>query len=284
MRAERKMEVKIYKPKSRLLEQYIECFYILKRESAEPEVTYYAFPSFFPTVGLNVNATHKPTGLSNFTVSHCPINKLATSLICQFENYGWIKYEEGPADEIVIYFKPLGLNAFLENALRHYVHSFIGDFQPFDDYRARMIDLFNIDKAVDRIQSLENYWLSKYKGFRHPFLHNVVEEIMTDEGSSSISETALKNGISRTTLIKHFDLHLCMTPSQFKKIVRFRSAMKRYRQKTTDESLTDISHGVEYFDQSHMIKDFKSLTKYPPKTFFSKISTFEDGYINWLFL
>jgi transcriptional regulator GlxA family with amidase domain len=93
-----------------------------------------------------------------------------------------------------------------------------------------------------------------------------------------------KYGISRTTINKHFDLHLCTTPSQFKKVFRFRNAMRRHRLKISAESLADISCDAEYFDQSHMIKDFKSLTSYAPKTFFSKISALEDGQINWLFL
>jgi AraC-like DNA-binding protein len=277
------MEISLYKPKSRLLGQYIECFYTLKRQAEDREVTYFAFPSIYPTIVLNSFANHKNPSLNNYIISHCPNNRLATSLVCQFEKYGWIKYQ-GLADEIVIYFKPLGINAFLEKNLRHYVQSFLVDFKPFDDYQSMMIDLFTFDNDIDRIQSLEAYWLSKHKGFQHPFLQNVVEEIMSDEGTSSISKIARKNKVSRTTLIKQFDIHLCTTPSLFKKVVRFRNAMKRYRQKAEDDYLVDISQDVEYFDQSHMIKDFKSLTNYSPKTFFAKISTSEDGYINWLFL
>ena len=276
------MKVKLYKPQNSLLQQYIECFYTLQRDAEDNSVTYRAFPSVFSMVCLN-SRENIELSEQNLIFTHCPASKLQTTLICDFKSSGWIRYE-GAADEIVIYFKPLGLNAFLEKDFNHYVHSFFVEFSPFDDYRSAMTEIFSIESDEVRIQTLENYWLSKHKGFEHPFLHSITDEIIDRNSSASLAETARKNGISRTTLNKHFDLHLCTTPSQFKKVVRFRNAMKRHRQKISAENLADISYDADYFDQSHMIKDFKSLTKHSPKIFFSKLSTLEDGQINWLFL
>lgn len=276
------MKVKLYKPQNELLQQYIECIYTFQRRPEETADIYMAFPNVFPMVCLNADSKVEFSE-TNISFSHCPQNKLETSLICDFEYSGWIKYE-GAADELVIYFKPLGINAFLEKNLRHYVTSFFVNFDPFDDYRPAMLEIFSLDDEKARIAALENYWLSKHKGFRHPFLSRVIDEISRTRGACSISETARKNGISRPTLNKHFDLHICMTPSQYKKVTRFRNAMACHRQKIAAENLTDISSGADYFDQSHMIKDFKALTRYSPKDFFSKISTLEDGHINWLFL
>lgn len=219
----------------------------------------------------------------NLTITHCPQSKPQSSLICDLKYSGWIRYA-GMTDEIVIYFKPLGINAFLEKDFKHYAPKYFSEFSPFDDYQAAITEIFSLDGDERRIRALEHYWLSKYTGFEHPFLHRVVSEIIGGGGASSISEIAQRIGISRPTLNKHFDRHLCTTPSQFKKIVRFRNAMKQHRQKIGTENLTDISSGADYFDQSHMVKDFKKLTTYSPKTFFSRISTLEDGQINWLFL
>lgn len=276
------MEIKVYKPQSFLLQQYIECFYTLKRNPNEKDIAYAAFPSIFSIICLNAEATLKSTGKGNLTFIHNPNNKLTTSLMCDYEHSGWVRYK-GAADEIVIYFKPLGINQFLEKPLRKYVNFFVVDFKPFDDYQQAIGDIFRIHNDDDRIRALENYWLSKHKGFEHALLHRVVAEMMQESPSSSISETAIRNGISRTTLVKHFNLHLCTTPSQFRKVIRFRSAMTLYRRKITERNLADISCDADYFDQSHMVKDFKTLTKYSPKEFFSKLSMLEDGHINWLF-
>jgi len=276
------MEIKVYRPANPTLKPFIECFYTLKRTPDEASVKYVAFPSIFSMVCLNAN-TEIEFANNNLVFANSRTNTLENTLICDFDYSGWIKYE-GAADEIVIYFKPLGLNAFLDKTLRSYVTSFFMRFEPYDDYKASMLEIFSVNDDEKRIEHLEDYWSSKLRGFDHPFLQNVVDKIMSEDFHGSISDLAARHGISRTTLIKHFDLHICTTPSQFKKIVRFRDAMKRHRNKIADQNLSGISHDADYFDQSHMIKDFKSLTKLSPKSFFSQISKIEDGQINWLFL
>lgn len=220
---------------------------------------------------------------NDMTVISCPDNPLETVLMCSFDKAGRVRYE-GETDEIVIYFKPLGINAFLVKDLRYYLRPPQGYFAPFEDYQSRMIEIFSLANGRERILALEDYWLGKLKGFQHPFLHDVIDEMLNKNSSSSISGMAQKNGISRTTLNKHFDLHLCTMPSRFRKVARFRNAIKRHQKKSSHENLTDISCCTEYFDQSHMIKDFKALTTYTPKTFFPRITNLENGQINWVFL
>jgi AraC-like DNA-binding protein len=40
---------------------------------------------------------------------------------------------------------------------------------------------------------------------------------------------------------------------------------------------------LNYFDQSHLVKEFKELTGFSPKTFFKQISPLENGTIQWMF-
>lgn len=276
------MEVRLYKPQNSLLNEFVECFYTLKRAAGESSVIYAAFPSVYAMICLNANASVEFFE-NNLTIAHCPNNIVETSLIIDFDYPGLNKYE-GATDEIVVYFKPLGLNAFLEHDLRHYVRANFVHFAPFNDYEAAMTKIFSLKDDPDRIQALEEYWLSKLKGFRHPFLPAVVDEMMSDGASISITALVQRHGISRMTLNKHFDRHLCATPSQFRKVVRFRKALEQYRNKFRAKNLAAVSNGAEYFDQSHMIKDFKALTRLSPKAFFSKISELEEGQIIWLFL
>lgn len=275
------MEVKLFKPTDPLLKPFIECLYLLKRDAHEPPTRYAAFPSIYSMVCMNANCTVVANDHDlSFRSDQTGQNQL--SLICDFDSPGMMSYE-GSMDEIVIYFKPLAINAFLERPLSAYVSSFYSPFTPFDDYTATMSEIFSINDDSERIAMLEAYWRSKFRGFEHPFLHEVVEEMISGEFRGSVTELAARHGVSRTTLVKHFADHLCATPSQFRKVARFRGAMKRHRNSLDDTNLADISHDAEYFDQSHMIKDFRSLTRLSPKTFFSRLSTLEDGHINWLF-
>jgi AraC-like DNA-binding protein len=276
------MEIKSFTPHNPLLRNYIECFYTLKRRPEAKDDIYLAFPNVLQILCLHRRA--KIELIENVrTLSYCPNNELVSNLICHIGSPEKVHFV-GEADEICIYFKPLGLNAFLEKELRYYVRSAFSPFDPFPDYRTKMADVFSLENSEQRIRALEDYFLSKLVGFRHPFLPRVVGEMLENESAFSLSEIARKLGISRTTLVKHFDRHLCTTPSHFKKIVRFRSAMKHHRHRFPEDNLTALSHGAEYFDQSHMIKDFRRLTSFPPKRFFTNISSLESGRINWMFL
>lgn len=131
---------------------------------------------------------------------------------------------------------------------------------------------------------IENYWLSKLVGFKHSFLIDVVTKLNDIENDYSIADLANKYGTSRQNLTKHFEANLCKSPSDFKKVKRFREALKNNISKKSKGNLTALSYDLLFYDQSHLIKDFKSLTGLTPKKFFKIISSQEDGEINWLFL
>lgn len=277
------MRVNLFKPKSKELQKHIECFYLLKRTADEKPVTYLGFPTYKVFIAANQNAS---IALENndITTRHSLKSLPESLLIFDSDKPGFCRYE-GETNEITIYFKPLGLNAFLERPLSFYKTSPVSFFNPFDDYQSNMAEIFTIKNDEKMIEATEAYWLSKLRGFDHPFLGRVIAEMMDEDNSqTTAAKIAEKTGISRTTLHKHFVTHVGMPPNQFRRIVRFRSAMKRFAAGNSQENLSDISNIAEYFDQSHMIRDFKSLTGYSPKTFFAKLSQLENGQINWLFL
>ena len=73
------------------------------------------------------------------------------------------------------------------------------------------------------------------------------------------------------------------TPYEFRKITRFRKALQKFNQQVDPLSLTELTYILNYFDQSHLVKEFKELTGFSPKPFFKQLSTLENGTISWLF-
>lgn len=276
------MRVKSYQPSDPLLKKYIECIYTFRREADEEVLKYIAFPSIFSMICLNTWCSVEVEG-TNLLYTASPLYPLQSKLIRDYKNSSWIRYE-GATDEIVIYFKPLGINAFVETVPENPANTVITEFDPFEGYRDAISDIFAIPDDEARVEAVEKYWVSKFRGFEHPFLHSLIDEMLADPGGFSISEAVARHNITRTTLNKHFNQYIGTSPSHFRKIMRFRDAMKRHRLGLDGKNLTGISHGAEYFDQSHMVKDFKALTRLTPKSFFSKLSVIEDGKINWQFL
>ncbi|MDN3677607.1 helix-turn-helix domain-containing protein [Flavobacterium paronense] len=276
------MKIKIYKPKSDILQNHIECFYSLQRNNNDEDITYFGFPSNTVYVTLCQNAKIS-IDENDVTIENHPNEEIKSILIIDNQKQGSTTYK-GSTNEITIYFKPLGINFFLEESLSNFIINTISEFNPFEDYTSTINEVFKIKEDAAKIEFLENYLVSKYNDFKHSFLHEAIEKI-ANENTSKISIAALSERfeISRTTLHKQFLLHIGTNPSQFIKIERFRSAIKMFTKNASKEQLIDIAYLADYFDQSHMAKDFKSLTGYSPKVFFSKLSLIENNQINWIF-
>ena len=279
------MNIQLYKPQNILLQNFIEYFYILTKTEEEEDITYLTFPNIYSMISISYNAAIKTSG-NKVTVEFNANNSVISELAIKYKQPLLIEYI-GAANEITICFKPLALNAFLEYPVKYYAKNdtLLDVFIPFDDFIEKMKTIMLIKKDLEKITEMEAYWVGKLRGVNHPFLYQVLSDmLLPNDIEMSIAEIARKNKITQKTLIKHFEQHIGKTPSEFRKIVRFRNALKQKVWENRGDNLTDISYISHYFDQSHMIKDFKVLTGFTPKEFFKKLSSSHEGKINWIFL
>ena len=276
------MEIKFFKPKNEVLQKYIEGYYFLTNSKSDLPLEYYTFPNNYSIISIieNSEVIYSENKAIVKEKKGTPLN---SDLICHYKKPIKLSYE-GNINEITFYFKPLGLNAFLEKSLCHYTNDFFSNFIPFDDYKEIFTSILKENNLDKKTELIENYWLSKLKDFQHPFLNQMIIDLKDTQRDYSISDLAKKYNTTRQNLTKHFESNLCKSPSDFKKIQRFREALKSQINSQTKNNLTSLSYDMLFYDQSHLIKDFKSLTGLTPKKFFDKISVQENGEVNWLFV
>ncbi len=265
------MTITSYKPKSPLLQQYIECFYILTQEEKE-QVGYITFPSIYTIVTIIANAKFHIEDNKVHT-SYCDSSPLVSSIVSRFKEPLYLNYE-GQINEITIYFKPLGISAFLKHPVSHYSKNDYDLFYPYPDFETAMRQLLKQTDTEEKIQLLEAYWLSKYEGIKNKNIADIVTTILQsdDKENTVVHHLAKKFNLSRKTIHKYFLQYVGKTPSEFLKTKRFREAIDNKFSNTPQDNLTAIAYAANYFDQSHMTKDFKSLTGQNPKAFFNKTS------------
>jgi AraC-like DNA-binding protein len=276
------MKVKAYKPKNEMLASLIDCYYLLSRDDSEPTTTYLTFPSVFSihSIALNTKIVQVE---SRYIIQQDKQQSFLSEVVCRFNSALCFEYRGG-VNEITIYFKPLGLNAFLTKDLSSYPEGITNSFIPFFDFENTMTSILRIQNDDAKVESLENYLLSKHIGFSHPFMHLFIADLYNDVEGVTIADLCKKYSVSQKTVIKHFEKHVCKTPVEFRKIIRFRKALNKFHQQKEQLSMTELSYILNYFDQSHLIREFKSLTGYTPIQFFKRISPLESGKINWMFL
>lgn len=274
------MEVKVYTPQSEILKEVIDCFYILKKSKHEADATYVTFPNTFSILSLAVGVTVDYNN-HHITVKESNSKSVASFIVSKFPQPICFNYV-GSIEEITIYFKPLGLYSFIKEDLNTYPDG--SSFKPFTDYDLEISRILNTKLDDEKILQLENYLLSKYTGAKHTFLQGFIEELSHTQNLEVPISSLIKNyNISSKNLIKHFERHTCKTPSLYKKTLRFRQAMQKYLSTKNKNSLTKLTYHFNYADQSHLIKEFKSLTGFTPSYFFKNLSPLQNGKVNWVF-
>lgn len=275
------MKVSVYKPNDKILGNLIDCFYILKKSAYEADVKYITFPSLFSILSVTQKAV-VAIDETNIRISQNNAAKPASFIVSKFKKPIFFEYK-GAVEEITIYFKPLALYSLLDKDLNTFPDG--SSFFPYPDFEETLNEILNAKNDEEKINQLEFYLMSKYNGRKHKFLSELIADLHNvNNAEVPLSGLAQKYGISKKTLIKHFERHTCKSPSEFRKIVRFREAMKKYIHSPAKISLTELTYILNFFDQSHLIREFKAITGFTPTYFFKNLTPIEEGKVNWLFL
>jgi len=97
-----------------------------------------------------------------------------------------------------------------------------------------------------------------------PFIDAAVAHIAC--GSSSVDATAATLGVTRQHLARKFAGAVGVSPKMFARIARFRRVLRKVR--SHDVDWADVAVATGYFDQSHLIADFRDFAGTSPVPFF----------------
>jgi AraC-like DNA-binding protein len=272
------MNISLHKPKNKHLAKYIRYFYFFDRNENDAEITYFGFPTNNVFLMIVRNAVCR-IDQSNVTIEGVDDDSINTFLFFDDKAPGFLNYKK-QVQEITICFKPLGINNFIKNPFSTYLQGAISNFLELESNK--LAHIFGEACIDEKLEALELFLFNKIVHFEHPFLDEIIKNIKQNP-QLKITQIAKDYNISRTTLNKHFQNHIGTSASHFAKIVRFRKAIALYTAQTPKNLLVDVAFASDYFDQSHMAKDFQSMTGHSPKSFFANLTQFENGQINWIF-
>lgn len=108
-------------------------------------------------------------------------------------------------------------------------------------------------------------------------MNDSISHIKRSRGLVDIDDLASKACLSRKQYERTFSAFVGTTPKQFLKIIRFQHAIFR-KQTSNDSNLTTLAYDCGYFDQAHMINDFKQLSGLTPKQYFADCEPHSDYF------
>lgn len=122
--------------------------------------------------------------------------------------------------------------------------------------------------AAARVRYVERYLLSVLDR-RHDdlLIQAACKTLDRSRGNHSIAVLARTLNLSRRTLERRFQAHVGTTPKKYARVVRLRHALQR---RAELGHWADVAYASGYYDQSHMIHDFRELYGLSPESIYPR--------------
>jgi AraC-like DNA-binding protein len=127
-------------------------------------------------------------------------------------------------------------------------------------------ELFRASDPEAKLHVLEQFLLSKLRGNRHGAVDYALTQFQRSLGASSIREIVEHTGLSSRRFIAAFRDQVGLTPKVFARLCRFRRAIGSL-QGSTDVDWADTALTCGYFDQAHLIRDFREFSGMSPSVY-----------------
>ncbi len=134
----------------------------------------------------------------------------------------------------------------------------------------------------ERIGVVESFLLKQlkknYKEFEMKRMAHSVSLIDKACGLISIDKLSAESCLSRKQFERSFSTYIGSSPKQFLRTVRFQNSLF-VKQQNREMPLTQLAYACGYYDQSHMINDYKLLSGITPTQYFAECEPFSDYFI-----
>lgn len=202
------------------------------------------------------------------------IDVIARAVVIGPQTRRWVDlYPTRQVAGLFVEFQPGGFHRLFghdTSALANYAH-------PAADVVGRGITcvLERVEAAAspqEMVRAVERYLASRLSAARslHP-VDRAAHSLAATHGGIDAWTLAERAGLGDRHFRRRFTEHIGMPPKHYAKVARFTFALSL---KTSRPSMTwaAVSQQAGYFDQMHLVKDFKALTAAPPSTLFDQLA------------
>lgn len=106
----------------------------------------------------------------------------------------------------------------------------------------------------------------------HTLVRSGVDAIQANNGKGSIKDICRELGTTKTTLEKYFAKTIGISPKVLARLSRLQHFIEQ-KLANPHFSLTNATYESSYYDQSHLIKEFKLITGITPRKYFIALAS-----------
>lgn len=177
----------------------------------------------------------------------------------------------GKTGMILIVFKPHGVKSFFNFPITELLNENLSLQDLANNDAIELNDkLFNSSNNEQRIIHLENFLIQRLiQNEDFDRVDHAVKMIKNSKGQIKTHEIAQEVCLGIKQFERIFSKHVGLNPKKFTSIIRFQNVIQMKRKYKTS-NMYQLAFDNGYYDQSHFIHDFKSLTDLTPRVFFNK--------------
>lgn len=255
------------------LSEDVECIRVFEY-SGENELALKVAPIALP--GIIFQHYNGKSAIKNFITCTEIIDVVSTSFIYGVGTTHLImNYKKGPFIAIQVILKPHGLHSIFGIDASTMTDKRI-DFDTFtgQDLNSQLLDAQTEGK---QITLLTDFLVTQKNQAKTKDILVEKSLALIDENVASVDVKFLVNllNISERQLEKRFMETVGIPPQSFIRVKRFNEAIRLMKTKKF-ERLTDVAHALNYYDQSHFIRDLKDFTGITPKSIFEKVDNYHE--------
>ncbi len=251
-------------------------------------IQYWAIDNCLNT-GEEYRHTIIPTGLSEITFYFDSVpdsddsRRIITDryIVSGQQNSSYDLLIKGHLSMFSVTLKPYAIAVLFGIPATEFVNSNVSLKDVFSDDFNMLEDMLMLsDSFDDKVKVVERFLIYLLTGNCNSDIKRISKIIGTI--NSSVEDIRMERLASEACLSKKqferiFASSVGITPKRFMKIVRFQKAIF-YRQLDSSLSLTNLAYKCCYYDQSHMINDFKALCGLTPSQFFNVCNPYSDYF------
>ena len=186
----------------------------------------------------------------------------------------------GMLDMLVIVFRPLGSRPFFNIPLDEFRNTDIpardiGD-RDLSELSDRVLNEGNTAKAVELIERFLIARLFRHEAHTFRRIEAALREINVNP-ETSVSRAAGIACLSERQFSRIFSENVGTRPKDFMRIVRFQRALHTM-QIGPATSLAQLAAGCGYYDQAHMIREFREFSGYTPLEYTAECAPYSDYF------
>lgn len=140
----------------------------------------------------------------------------------------------------------------------------------------------NTNNSRDAIFLIEQFLMSRLKNFdayNYRRIASVVDSI-NNEQESNIMELADIACLSYKQFGRVFSEYIGSSPKEFTRIIRFQRAL-HILENRAEIGFAELAVECNYYDQSHLIREFKAFSGYTPAEYLALCKPHSDYFSNY---